>query len=234
MESNYSIKIIRNQQRQAENNLNYGPFLPTIGIDAAQKQSITDSKVVSDGEDRRADNSRSDALSCLEFLSTGVLSDGMEMFMTHNRYAEMLAIGELNTKAAVENLIVEVSSYYYDVVRQHSKLEAARHSLELSSARYAEARDKYVIGVLSGLEAQQAKLDLNADSSNYMKEKELLKSAYISLNTIMNTDLQKHMYVDDSIRLHMPLQYQDLLTDLLQYNTTLQIGRRDRKVSELT
>ena len=31
----------------------------------------------------------------------------------------------------------------------------------------------------------------------------------------------------------MPLQYQDLLTDLLQYNTTLQIGRRDRKVSEL-
>lgn len=91
-----------------------------------------------------------------------------------------------------------------------------------------------MIGVLSGLEAQQAKLDLNADSSNYMKEKELLKSAYISLNTIMNTDLQKHMYVDDSIRLHMPLQYQDLLTDLLQYNTTLQIGRRDRKVSELT
>ena len=60
-----------------------------------------------------------------------------------------------------------------------------------------------------------------------------MKSAYISLNTIMNTDLQKHMYVDDSIRLHMPLQYQDLLTDLLQYNTTLQIGRRDRKVSEL-
>ncbi|MBQ7842656.1 MAG: TolC family protein [Odoribacter sp.] len=232
LESNYSIKIIRNQQRQAENNLNYGPFLPTIGIDAAQKQSITDSKVVSDGEDRRADNSRSDALSAGVSLNWR-LFDGMEMFMTHNRYAEMLAIGELNTKAAVENLIVEVSSYYYDVVRQHSKLEAARHSLELSSARYAEARDKYVIGVLSGLEAQQAKLDLNADSSNYMKEKELLKSAYISLNTIMNTDLQKHMYVDDSIRLHMPLQYQDLLTDLLQYNTTLQIGRRDRKVSEL-
>ena len=171
LESNYSIKIIRNQQRQAENNLNYGPFLPTIGIDAAQKQSITDSKVVSDGEDRRADNSRSDALSAGVSLNWR-LFDGMEMFMTHNRYAEMLAIGELNTKAAVENLIVEVSSYYYDVVRQHSKLEAARHSLELSSARYAEARDKYVIGVLSGLEAQQAKLDLNADSSNYMKEKE--------------------------------------------------------------
>ncbi|MFR8080786.1 MAG: hypothetical protein ACLU6Z_03500 [Odoribacter splanchnicus] len=36
LESNYSIKIIRNQQRQAENNLNYGPFFPTIGIDAPE------------------------------------------------------------------------------------------------------------------------------------------------------------------------------------------------------
>ena len=92
LESNYSIKIIRNQQRQAENNLNYGPFLPTIGIDAAQKQSITDSKVVSDGEDRRADNSRSDALSAGVSLNWR-LFDGMEMFMTHNRYYGTRATG---------------------------------------------------------------------------------------------------------------------------------------------
>ena len=153
--------------------------------------------------------------------------------MTHSRYAEMLAIGELNTKAAVENLIVQVCTYYYDVVRQHSKLDAARHSLDLSSARYAEAQDKYVLGVLSGLEAQQAKLDLNADSSNYMKQKEYLKSAYISLNTIMNVDLRQHMYVRDSIELRAPLEYQELYDNMMQYNTTLLIGRRDQKVSEL-
>lgn len=141
LESNYSIKIIRNQQRQAENNLNYGPFLPTIGIDAAQKQSITDSKVVSDGEDRRADNSRSDALSAGVSLNWR-LFDGMEMFMTHNRYAEMLAIGELNTKQRREPdrrskfLLLRCCTS----APVSSKLH--RHSLELSSARYAEARGK--------------------------------------------------------------------------------------------
>ena len=40
LESNYSIKIIRNQQRQAENNLNYGPFLPTIGIDVPRNNRL--------------------------------------------------------------------------------------------------------------------------------------------------------------------------------------------------
>ncbi len=126
-----------------------------------------------------------------------------------------------------------MSSYYYNVIRQHSKVEAARHSLALSASRYAEARDKYVLGVLSGLEAQQAKLDLNADSSNYIKEKELLKSAYISLNMSMNTDLQQHSYVDDSITLREPLLWDELQDNMLQWNTTLLIGRRDRKVSEL-
>lgn len=232
LEANYSIKIIQNQQQQAENNVNYAPFLPSVGANATQRQTISDSKVITNGEIRETDNARADALSAGVALNWR-LFDGLEMFMTHSRYKEMLTIGELNTKAAVENLIVQVSSYYYDVVRQHSKLEAARHSLALSSARYAEARDKYVLGVLSGLEAQQAKLDLNADSSNYIKEKELLKSAYISLNAIMNADLQQHSYVEDTIPLHAPLLFQELYDNMLQMNTTLLIGKRDQKVSEL-
>lgn len=90
-----------------------------------------------------------------------------------------------------------------------------------------------MLGVLSGLEAQQAKIDLNADSSNYMKQKELLKSAYISLNMVMNADLQQHMYVRDSICLSSLLNYRELYNNMIACNTTLQIGRRDRKVSEL-
>ena len=232
LEANYSIKIIRNQQQQAENNVNYAPFLPTLGITAGQRQNIQDSKMVSGEEERKQNAVVSDVLSGGVVLNWR-LFDGMEMFMTHSRYQEMLGIGELRTKAAVENLIVEVSSYYYNVIRQHSKVEAARHSLALSASRYAEARDKYVLGVLAGLEAQQAKLDLNADSSNYIKEKELLKSAYISLNMSMNTDLQQHSYVDDSITLREPLLWDELQDNMLQWNTTLLIGRRDRKVSEL-
>lgn len=232
LEANYSIKIIRNQQKQAENNVNYAPFLPSLGANAGQKQNITDSKVVTNGEDRGVNASRSDALSAGIALNWR-LFDGLEMFMTHDRYREMVVIGELNTKAAIENLIVEVSSSYYNVLRQHSKLDAAKHSLALSGTRYAEAHDKYVLGVLSGLEMQQAKVDLNADSSNYMKQRELLKSAYISLNTIMNADLHQHMYIKDTIRLREPLVYQELYNNTLQFNTTLQIGRRDQRVSEL-
>lgn len=232
LESNYSIKITRNQEQVAANNLNYSPFLPQLGVNAGQKQTINNGKTTTNGEDRLMDNSRSDALNAGVELNWR-LFDGMGMFVTQSKYEEMMAIGELNTRMAVENLIITVSTSYYNVIMQHSKLDAARHSLTLSTERYKEAKDKYIIGVLSGLEAQQAKLDLNADSSNFMKQKELLKSAYISLNLSMNADLQQTMYVRDSITLREPLVYKDLQDKMLDMNTMLLLGRRDLKVSQL-
>lgn len=232
LDANYSIKMIRNQEKMAANNLNYSPFLPTLGVNAGQKQTINDTKTTTNGENRELDNSRADALTAGVALNWR-LFDGMGMFVTQEKYQEMLAIGELNTQMAIENLIVNVSTSYYNVIMQHSKLDAARHSLGLSTERYKEAKDKYMLGVLSGLDAQQAKLDLNADSSNYMKQKELLKSAYITLNLSMNGDLQQTMYVRDSIVLLEPLSLNELNNKMLELNTTLLIGRRDRKVSQL-
>ena len=232
LEANYSIRIVRNQQQQAENDVTVGPFLPTVTVSASQDQTISNGRVESMSGTREQDWSRSNS------LTTGValnwtLFDGFEMFVTRNRYEELRSIGELNTKAAIENLVVEVASCYYEVVRQQSKVDAARHTLELSMTRYKEAHDKYVIGSMSGLEALQAKLDLNADSSTYMQEQQALKSAYIALNTVMNTELHQHEYVRDSIVLREPLAYRRLQDDMMEYNTTLLIGRRDCKVSEM-
>ena len=232
LEANYSIRIVRNQQQQAENDVTVGPFLPTVTVSASQDQTISNGRVESMSGTREQDWSRSNSLTAGVALNW-TLFDGFEMFVTRNRYEELRSIGELNTKAAIENLVVEVASCYYEVVRQQSKVDAARHTLELSMTRYKEAHDKYVIGSMSGLEALQAKLDLNADSSTYMQEQQALKSAYIALNTVMNTELHQHEYVRDSIVLREPLAYRRLQDDMMEYNTTLLIGRRDCKVSEM-
>lgn len=232
LEANYSIKIVRNQESIADNNANYAPFLPSVGIDAQQTQRLNDTKTTVSGEDRKVNGATSDVLSAGVSLNWRMF-DGMAMFTTYSKYQEMLAIGELNTQMALENLTVNVSEAYYNVIVQHSKLDASKHSLELSTERFNEARDKYVLGVLSGLELQQAKIDLNADSSKYMKQKELLKSAYISLNMIMNADLQRAMYVHDTIMLREPLVYGELYNNTLAMNTLLQIARKDQKISSM-
>lgn len=232
LDANYSIKMVKNEQQVAENNVSYSPFLPTVGVDAQQSQRINNTKTRSSGEIRKQNNAVTNTLSAGVGLNWR-LFDGMAMFTTYERYQEILAVGELKTQVTVENLMLGVSSAYYNVIVQHSKVDAARHSLELSTERYNEARDKYVLGVLSGLELQQAKIDLNADSSKYMKQKELLKSSYISLNMLMNADLEQVMYVKDSIQLRPMLLLDELRKTTLEMNTSLLMARRDRNISAM-
>lgn len=232
LDANYSIKMVKNEQQVAENNISYSPFLPTVGVDAQQSQRINNTKTRSSGEIRKQNNAVTNTLSAGVGLNWR-LFDGMAMFTTYERYQEILAVGELKTQVTVENLMLGVSSAYYNVIVQHSKVDAARHSLELSTERYNEARDKYVLGVLSGLELQQAKIDLNADSSKYMKQKELLKSSYISLNMLMNADLEQVMYVKDSIQLRPMLLLDELRKTTLEMNTSLLMARRDRNISAM-
>ena len=233
LESNFSIKIIRNEARMDKNNLNYSTFLPTLEGTAKQTQTRNDTKTEnSAGEVNKMSDVKTDNYTAGVALNWRIF-DGLEMFTTHEKQKELLAMGELAVQQAVENLILNVSAAYYNVLVQHHKLMAARHSLELSNERYDEARVRYKIGNRSGLEAQQAKIDLNTDSSTYVRQKEALKSAYITLNKLMNTDLQMVNYVQDTILLGPQLALGTLEQKTLKGNTTLLIAKKDQKISAL-
>lgn len=233
LESNFSIKIIRNEARMDKNNLNYSTFLPTLEANAKQTQTRNDSKTEnSAGEVNKVSDMKTDNYTAGVALNWR-LFDGLEMFTTHEKQKELLAMGELAVQQAVENLIVNVSSAYYNVLVQHHKLVAVRHSLEISTERYEEAQVRYQIKNLSGLEARQAKIDLNSDSSAYMRQREALKSAYITLNKLMNADLQLVNYVQDTILLGAQLALGTLEAKTLQGNTTLLMARKDQRISAL-
>ena len=233
LESNFSIKIIRNEARMDKNNLNYSTFLPTLEANAKQTQTRNDSKTENSvGEVNKVSDMKTDNYTAGVALNWR-LFDGLEMFTTHEKQKELLAMGELAVQQAVENLIVNVSSAYYNVLVQHHKLIAVRHSLEISTERYDEAQVRYEIKNLSGLEARQAKIDLNTDSSAYMRQKEALKSAYITLNKLMNADLQLVNYVQDTILLGSQLALGTLEAKTLQGNTTLLMAKKDQRISAL-
>ena len=233
LESNFSIKIIRNEARMDKNNLNYSTFLPTLEANAKQTQTRNDAKTEnSAGEVNKVSDMKTDNYTAGVALNWR-LFDGLEMFTTHEKQKELLAMGELAVQQAVENLIVNVSSAYYNVLVQHHKLIAVRHSLEISTERYEEAQVRYQIKNLSGLEARQAKIDLNSDSSAYMRQREALKSAYITLNKLMNADLQLVNYVQDTILLGSQLALGTLEAKTLQGNTTLLMAKKDQRISAL-
>ena len=234
LESNYGIRIAKNEEQVERNNRNYSSFLPSLSAEGTQKESVINSKRrdANSGTEKNFRSSITDNYGANVNLNWTIF-DGMAMFTTHEKLSEFVAIGELKTRMAVENLIAQVNTGYYNVLVQSSLLDAAKQSLDLSRQRYEIALQKNRIGSLSGLELKQTKIDLNSDSSTLVKQQEQLRSAYITLNTLMNIDLHKRGYVKDTILLH-PMYPKDEVKELMLHNNvTLLIARREQRVSEL-
>ena len=214
LESNYGIRIAKNEEQIERNNQNYSSFLPSLSAEGTQKESIINSKRkdANSGTEKKFSGSITDNYGANINLNWTIF-DGLAMFTTHEKLNEFIAIGELKTRMAVENLIAQVNTEYYNVLVQKSLLDAAKQSLDLSRQRYEIALQKNRIGSLSGLELKQTKIDLNSDSSTLVKQQEQLRSAYITLNTLMNIDLHKRGYVKDTILLH-PMYPKDEVSEL--------------------
>lgn len=85
LESNFSIKIIRNEARMDKNNLNYSTFLPTLEGTAKQTQTRNDTKTEnSAGEVNKMSDVKTDNYTAGVALNWRIF-DGLEMFTTHEK-----------------------------------------------------------------------------------------------------------------------------------------------------
>ena len=221
LENNPSIKIIENREQISRNNHSYQPFMPSMRATARMNNSTTDgNRKDSDGNNNIFSGQR-ESLMRTETNFSWLLFDGLGMFARYKKSGLILSASEIQTRQTVENLILNICNFYYRILVQQHRVDAAAKTLVLSRERYRIIDEKVNIGSASGLERHQARLDFNADSSNIVRQKENLQNLYIRLNTLLNVDFTKTSYIADTILLGVPLILSDLELETSQNNTYL-------------
>ncbi len=226
LEKNYSLKISRNEEAIAANNVSLSPFLPTISGSGRQSQTTNNTSSSSGPADRSRSNQYGTGLSL-----NWRLFDGLGMFVDHSRQKEVLAMSSQRVKINVENLIMRVCSEYYNIVLQQNKMESALTSLALSRSRYENAEEKYLLGVISGLDLQQARIALNADSSAVLTQQEAVSRSYIRMTNLLNAGHDFTFTVTDTIILAPEIDVDSLRSKTLTYNNQLILARQGEQLS---
>ncbi len=227
LENNYSLKITRNDQTIAGNNVSLTPFLPTVTGTGRQSQTNNTTRSSSSPGEENITN----------FYTAGLalnwrLFDGLGMFNTYSRQQELLYMSSQRVKINVENLVMRVCSEYYNIIVQQNRMESTLTSLALSKSRYENAEEKYLLGVISGLDLQQAKIDLNADSSAVLLQQESVKSAYIRMTNLLNAGHEINFNINDSITLAPTIDVDSLREQTLSSNNQLILARQGEQLSE--
>lgn len=226
LENNYSLKISRNDETIAGNNVSLAPFLPTVTGSGRQSQTNNNIESSSSGSDKTRTN----------LYSAGVtlnwkIFDGLGMFIAYSRQQELLAMSSQRVKINVENLIMRVCSEYYNIIVEQNRMQSALTSLTLSKARYDNAAEKYFLGVISGLDLQQARIDLNADSSAVLSQQETVVSAYIRMTNLLNAGHETNFSINDTIILAHKIDVESLRERTLNYNNQLLFARQGEQIS---
>ena len=224
--NNYSIRITRNEEQISHNNatLANAGYLPTVDLSAGYTGTLdnTDTKSRSTGTTASERNIYDQTLKAgLDVNWT--LFDGFNISTTYKKLKELERQGETNTRITLEDFIAGLTAEYYNYVQQEIRLKNFLYAVSLSKERLRIVEERYHIGNFSRLDYQQAKVDFNADSAQYIKQQELLHSSRIQLNELMaNNNVNQIIVIKDStIDVHSDLLFDDLWNATLSTNASL-------------
>lgn len=237
LEKNYSVRMIRNEQRVSDNNTTLGNagYLPTVDMSGGLSGSLMNNKTENtDGTTVTQNNIHSETANASINVNWTVF-DGFGIQAEYGRLQELQKIGELNTRMTIEDFIASVAGEYYNLVRQKIRLANFTSALNLSRERLRIAEERYYIGSMSRLDLQQAQVDFNADSSAVLNQLEVVHRSRTHLNQLMAMDnVEERIHQKDSIIYPNPfLDEIDLWKKTMENNVSLLIAERNQILSEL-
>ncbi|NVK93763.1 TolC family protein [Bacteroides sp. L10-4] len=236
--NNYSLRIVRNEEQVSKNNATLGNagYLPTLDLSAGYKGTIdnTETKARATGETTK-DNGVFDQTLDAGINLNWTIFDGFNITANYQRLKELERQGETNTRIAIEDLIANIAAEYYNYVQQKIRLKNFRYAVSLSKERLRIVEERYHIGNFSRLDYQQAKVDFNADSAQYMKQQELLHTSRIQLNELMaNKDVDQPFIIQDSlINVTASLNFEELWNATLTINASLLRAEQNNTLARL-
>ena len=236
LERNYSIRIVKNDEQISSNNATLGNagYLPTVDLSGGfNGTQYSYNYNYTDGTSETIKNINNETANAGINMNWTIF-DGFGIQADYNKLKELQLMGHINTRIAIENLTANIAAEYYNLIRQRIRMNNLRYALSLSRERLRIVEVNYVIGSMSRLELQQARVYLNADSARLITQNETVKASLIRLNELMGLDsFSEEIFVRDTIPLNTSLIESDLREKTFSTNLFLLASQKNRTISEL-
>ena len=136
LENNYGLRIVRNEELQAESNVtkaNAG-YLPTINATAGYSANLS-----SNNSTMRTDNSVTQQRNVFDHAFTAglnldwMLFDGFKIQANYQRLQELRRQSATQTRIAIEDYVADLTAEYYNFIQQRLRLNNLSNAVALSS-----------------------------------------------------------------------------------------------------
>lgn len=235
LKSNYGILIARDDAgiAKANNTPGNAGMLPSAAITASDNY-LADGTISQKpkGGVLSSSNGSVNNLNATAALSWTVF-DGGRMFIAKSRLTELESLGALQLRDRVTATVYEVTSAFYDIIRQKQQLASVLKVLTYNQERLVIMQTSFSQGLIPKTGLLQARIDLNVDSENVLVQRNAIANAKRTLNQLLGRDPGAFFEVSDSIPLGYVPDKEKLLTQLLPNNTAVQATQSQVTIANL-
>lgn len=239
LENNFQMRLIRNDEQMAHNNASWANAgaLPELDASVGYRPAYTQfDKSISraTGEETTQRDAFDNTLTAGVTLNWTIF-DGFKIQTTHKQLRLLERQSEISTRMALEDLVADISSEYYNCVQQIIRRDNYLYSMDLSRERLRISELNYQTGRFSGLDYQLARSDFHTDSASYVRQKEAVIKSQIRLNQLMaNPNLEQPLAIaDTTISVREDLMFPTLLDRTITSNTSLLYAQQNTELAEL-
>lgn len=234
LQNNFDIRIAKNNAQIAgiENNLGAAGFLPKLDLNSSGAFANNATKQeFSNGQSVNKSGVISKNISAGAFL-TYTLFDGLKMYATKERLNLLEEQGELHFKIQIENTLEQLTYSYYQIVMQEQLIKGINAAMDVSHERIKVAEKKLQIGSGSNVELLQAKLDLNAQKSNLITQKNILKEYKNNLTQLMQEKHSSTFSVDTNFAFASMESMDDIKQKIENNNRSILYAKKNILVTQ--
>ena len=237
LERNFDLRVVRNSEAIAINNYSKGNAGMLPAVTASNRFGGTlnsTSQRFEDGSTVATSNIHN--TTGLAAVTLGMtIFRGFEVQTSYRKLGEQVRLEGLRTQMAIENLVAAIVAEYNNYLQQMTLYDNLAYAVTLSRERVRIDEQRYLLGSASRMQLLQSIVYLNADSSRYARQNEVLRASQIRLNELMANDDPGEVFLlgDTLISIDTTLNYDALLALALENNTSLQIASKNRIISEM-
>ncbi len=235
LQQNYSIQIASNELEIAKKNnvMGNAGMLPVLTGTMNQDNQIQDTKQEFLGGNKNNKNgARSNQLNGGVEMSW-TLFNGMKMFASKSRLAELEAMGELKLRQQMENTLSKVAKSYMDLLLVREQLQSAKSFIAISDKRLEIAKAKVLAGKSSKSEVLNAQVNVNSDLAAYKKLETNYRNSKLSLNQLLGKDIDFTFEPSDSLEPKEKMALEELRNLARKNNTGLRMAEVNKEIALL-
>ena len=187
LKTHFQVQLAKNDSLsdRAMSSAGSAGFLPVLMLNAgASKASNNIRQEFSNGLTVNRNGVGSDAFNSGLALNW-TLFDGMRMFVTREKMAEIRSMGTLKVRMAMEQAVLEITESYYALVREMALKDALTKIMPLYEERVNIATTREEIGNGTRNDVLLARIDLIEQRTALMRQDVLIESALNRLKQVM-------------------------------------------------